>query len=168
MNNSKKISLGAMITVLSIILLYTTSVIPTARIFLISLTSFLIAVLIIDAGIKVAILSFISTSILGFLLVPNKILLVPYVTFLGYYGIIKSSIESINNLALEWIIKIVVFNIAACLNYLLISKLIGTVIALPFSIWLVVLALQVLFITYDYMFSLFIAYYTTQLKKYIR
>lgn len=168
MNSSKRISLGAMISVLSIILLYMTTILPTARIFLVSLASFLAAILIIEAGMRTAMISFISTSLLGLLLVPNKMLMIPYVTFLGYYGIVKSHIESLNNFGLEWVIKIVLFNLALMLNYILLIQILGISIVLPFSIWLVAIMMQVLFVIYDYVFSLFIAYYITRFKKYIK
>lgn len=168
MNKSKQISLGAMITVFSIILLYMTSVIPTARFFLISLASFLIAVLIIEVGISYAILSFVSTAILGFIMIPNKLLLIPYITFLGYYGVIKLYIERIDKFLLEWIIKIVVFNIALSINYYLLTIVFAQQLILPFSIIFVVLGLQIVFIVYDYTFSMFIQYYNNKLKRYIK
>lgn len=167
MNKSKDMSLGAMITVLSIILLYMTTVILTTRIFLVSLSSFLIAILIIEVGVRTALLSFVATSLLSIVLVPNKILLIPYISFLGYYGIIKSYIESLDNIFLEWIIKLIVFNIASILNYLFLTNVIGINLKVPFSIGFLIIVLQVLFVIYDYVFSMFISYYNTKLRKYI-
>ena len=168
MNKSKQISFGAMITILSIILMYMTSFVPTAKIFLVSLSSFLTAVLIIEVGVSTALLSFLSTSILGIILIPNKLLLIPYITFLGYYGVIKLYIERLDKLILEWIINIVIFNAALYINYILLISVFSEKLKLPFSIILVILGLQILFIIYDYTFSMFIQYYRDRIRRYIK
>ena len=168
MNKSKQISLGAMVTIFSIILMYMTSIIPTAKIFLVSLSSFLTAMLIIEVGISTAITSFLATSILGFILVPNKLLLIPYITFLGYYAVVKLYIEKLDKLILEWIIKIVIFNMALYINYILLINIFSQELSLPFSLVFVVLGLQVAFIVYDYTFSMFIQYYNNRLRRYVK
>lgn len=168
MTKSKKISLGAIITVISVILMYATTVLPTAKIFLLSLSSFLIAILIIESGKSTAMLSFISTSIIGFVLLPNKLLLIPFVSFLGYYPIAKLYIERINNLLVEWILKLILFNISAYLNYILFTSVFAKDLEIPFAIGFVALGLQIVFIVYDYMFSMFIHYYNTKLRKYVK
>ena len=155
-------------TLISIILIFMTSIIPTTKIFLVSLASFLTAILVIEVGVSTALISFIATSILAFLLVPNKLLVLPYALFLGYYGIIKFYIEKINNLVLEWIIKIGIFNIIILLGYFLLSKFIISELDLPFSMSLIILALEVVFIVYDYIFSMFIQYYNKDISKHIR
>lgn len=168
MNNSKQISRGAMVTVLSIILMYMATVIPTTRIFLLSLSSFLIAILIIETSISKALVSFLSTSVLGVILIPNKLLLIPYITFLGYYAVVKLYIEKLDNLVLEWIIKIVIFNIVLYINYVILINVFSQKIVLPFGLIFVVLGLQIVFIIYDYTFSMFIQYYSNNLKRYLK
>lgn len=168
MNKSKRISLGAMITVISIVLMFMTSVIPTTKIFLVSLASFLTAVIVIEAGVSTALVSFFATSILGFLIVPRKILVAPYALFFGYYAVIKLFIERIDNIVLEWIIKMLIFNIIIVIKYLLLTTFIINELNLPFHIGFIVLALQVVFIIYDYVFSMFIQYYNTKISKHIK
>lgn len=157
-----------MITIISVVLIYSTTILPTAKISLISLSSFLIAILLIEAGKSTAMLSFISTSILGFILVPNKLLLIPFVSFLGYYALVKLYIENINNIFIEWFLKITVFNIALYLNYILFTNVFAKDLKLPFDLVFVVIGLQLLFIVYDYVFSMFISYYNNKLKKYVK
>lgn len=168
MNKSKRISLGAMVTLLSIVLMFMTSIIPTTKIFLVSLASFLTATLVVEASVSTAIISFIATSVLGFILVPNKILVVSYALFFGYYGIVKFYIESINSLVLEWIVKMLIFNIILALGYFLLTRFFIDQLKLPFHIGLIVLGLQVVFIIYDYIFSMFIQYYKTDISRHIR
>lgn len=168
MNKSKQISLGAMITVLSIILLYFTSILPTMKAFFISLSSFLISILIIEVGKRGASLSFIATSILGLLLIPNKTVIIPYISFLGFYGIVKSYIEKLDKFVLEWVIKLIVFNISLFINYIIFMKFFISNLNLPLSIGIIFSIVQIIFIIYDFTFSLFIEYYHIKIKKLIR
>ena len=168
MNKSKKISLGAITTMISVVLMYATSILPTAKLFLLSLSSFLIAILIIEAGKSTAMISFIATSILSFILIPNKLILIPFILFLGYYPIVKLYIESIDNLLVEWVLKIIVFNVAMCVNYILFINVFAKNLVIPLAIGFVVLGLQIVFIVYDYIFSMFIHYYNNKLRKYVK
>lgn len=168
LNKSKQISLGAMVTVFSILVMLMTSILPTIEIFLLCLSSYLISILIIEADKPTATLSFLATAILGALLVPNKLIIMSYIGFFGYYGILKSYIEGLNNLVLEWVIKILIFNIMVFINYLIFIKLFANNIDLPFSLGVVVLVLQVEFVIYDYVFSMFIDYYHSKLSKMIK
>lgn len=168
MNKSRQITLGSIITVLSIILIYFTSFLPTMKVFLISLSSFLIAILIIEVGKKSAILSFIATSILGLLLIPNKTVIIPYISFLGFYALVKLYIEKLDKLMLEWVLKLIVFNISLIVNYIIFTKLFISNLNLPLSIGIVFFVLQIVFIIYDFTFSLFVEYYNTRIKKLIR
>ncbi len=74
MNKSRRISMGAMVSIISIVLIFIGSVIPKTTMVMVSLASFLIAILIIEAGVSTAVVSFIATTILGFIVVPNKVL----------------------------------------------------------------------------------------------
>ena len=167
MTKSKKISIGAMITIISIILLYLTSILTTTKIFLITLSSFLISVVVIEAGISTALLSYISTAILSFILIPNKLMVIPYVILFGQYPIVKYYIEKLNNFILEWIIKLLCFNIAVYLNYIIFTMFISRDVNIPLSIWIIILGLQAIFILYDYMFNRFISYYRNRIRKHI-
>lgn len=168
MNRSKEISLGAMVTVISLILIYATTIFPTSRIFLIALASYLGGVLVIEIGKRAAILSFVSTSILGMIVIPNKLVLLPFISFLGYYALIKLYIENLNNIILEWVLKLLVFNVAVLVNYMMLTNIIAKGLEFPFSIALVFLSLNLVFLIYDYVFTMFIDHYKTKVRKYIK
>ncbi|AFS78254.1 putative membrane protein [Gottschalkia acidurici 9a] len=167
MSKSKKISIGAMITIISIVLLYLTSILTTTKIFLITLSSFLISVVVIEAGTSTALLSYASTAILSFILIPNKLMVIPYVILFGQYPITKYYVERLNNFVLEWIIKLLCFNVAVYINYIIFTMFISKDINIPLSICAIILALQVIFILYDYMFSRFISYYRNRIRKHL-
>ena len=168
MNKSKSITLGSFITIISIISMYATSILPTAKIFLVSLPSFLIAIIIIESGKRMAMISFISTSLLAFILIPNKFILIPFVSFLGYYPIVKLYIENINNLFIEWTLKMIIFNIVMYLNYIVFTIVLAQKLENSLSIVFITFGLQIVFIIYDFVFSMFIQYYNNKLRKYVK
>ena len=165
MNKTKPIAYGGMITLLSVAVLYTTAIIPTNKLLLLALSSFLLAIIVLDFGIKQSLLVYISTSLLSLIIVPNKLIVILYVVYFGYYGILKSLIEKLNNLLLEWILKLLSFNIAMIGTYLLFSQILlgSTTSILP--LWVLYLGMQPLFILFDYAFSLAIKFYKTRIRS---
>ncbi|RKD31965.1 hypothetical protein [Thermohalobacter berrensis] len=164
---AKKVALGGIITLLNSVCLYLVSIVPTNRIFLFWISTIFTAAMVVEFGVSSAILTFAATTILGFIIVPNKLILVPYVIFFGYYAIVKYYIERLNNLPLEWGIKILLFNIATYITYKIADILLFINIKSLLPIWAVILGLQVGFIIYDYFFSIMIKYYKEKLRKYI-
>jgi len=165
MNKTKQITYGGMITLLSVASLYCTGIMPTNKLLFLALSSFLLAIIVIDYGIKQSLLVYIATSLLSLILVPNKAIIILYIVYFGYYGILKSLIERLGNLFLEWFLKLLSFNMAMGVTYLLSSQLFfgSTTSTLP--LWVLYIGIQPLFILFDYMFSLAIKFYKTRIKK---
>lgn len=86
-----------------------------------AVTGLFMMVLVIELDKKWAILAYIASSlIILFIAEPESKLL--YVCLFGYYPILKSVIERINKLFIEWLLKIIVFNASVLVAYLLFSK----------------------------------------------
>lgn len=83
-----------------------------------------IMVIVIEINCKWAFLSYLSSAVLVFISAePESRLL--YIFFLGYYPILKSLIEKWCKPAAEWIVKIITFNCAVLLVYLIFAKPMG-------------------------------------------
>jgi hypothetical protein len=165
---ARKTALGGIITLLNIGCLYLASVLPTNRIFFFWLSTIFIAAVVIEIGTFQAFWSFTATSVLSFLIVPNKLVLIPYIVYFGYYGIIKYYIEKINNLFSEWIIKIILFNAAVYISYIVTNSFLFADIKINISLWIVAPLLQVGFVVYDYFYSVMIRYYKYRLRNFIK
>ena len=72
-------------------------------------------------GYNYAWLTYVATSILSLVLLPQKTPAIFYACFMGFYPIIKSHVERINSAVLRWIIKLVVGNVALVAMFLLLS-----------------------------------------------
>ncbi|EOD01374.1 hypothetical protein [Caldisalinibacter kiritimatiensis] len=164
---AKKIALGGIITLLTLSCLYLVSILPTNKIFFFWLSTIFIAFIVIEIGVSTAVLSFFAVSILGFLIIPNKLVLLPYTIYFGYYGVVKYYIEKINNLLLEWVIKIILFNVATYVIFYISNNILFNNIIVKFDIRLFIVVLQIGFLVYDYFYSIMIKYYKFRLRKYL-
>ena len=88
----------------------------------------------IECGVAWSFGAYISSAAIILLVgeMESKIL---YVMLLGYYPIAKSLIERINNQAIEWILKLLCFNIAAVSFYFIASSAIFGVSFDDFGEW---------------------------------
>lgn len=76
----------------------------------------------VEIGISYAFATYIVSSVLV-LLIAEPETKVLFVVFLGFYPILKSLIEKIGNSVLEWIIKMLSFNIAVTAVYFILKLL---------------------------------------------
>ena len=102
---------------LTVVCLFGASTLPTGRVALMAITSVFGALIISEYGVKDGWIHYIGVSILSLLLIPKKMMVLIYILFLGYYPVIKLYIERLNKRWLEWIIKIVVFNVILVTAY---------------------------------------------------
>ncbi|SHH67916.1 hypothetical protein SAMN02745135_01643 [Caloranaerobacter azorensis DSM 13643] len=168
LSNSKKVALGGFVVLLSVLCLYLASILPTNKIFFFCLSTIFIAAIVIEFKTYFSLITYGAISILGFMIIPNKLIMVPYVIYFGYYGIIKYYIEKINNILIEWIIKIVLFNLFVYATYIIAVNLFISNIDIKLPIWIILLLLQVFFIIYDICYSLAIKYYKYKIRRFLK
>jgi len=162
--NAKKVALSGMLLAMTVISLYFASFLPM-KLSLYALSSFLISVIIIEFDIKAGWVFYLSSCLLS-LIIPDKITLIPYVLFFGMYGIVKFYIERLRRILIEYIIKLIYFNIFVLIAVLLLKKL--ELIPVKFQnqpLWILIAVMEVLFILYDYVYTLFIQYYNIRIRK---
>lgn len=167
-DNSKKtfrIALNGILGALTVISLFLATVLPTNRLSFYALSSFFISIVIIENGKKAGWLFYAATSLLAVILVPNKLEIIPYIIFFGIYGLIKYHIEKINKLLVEYILKFAYFNLCLSVAVLFISQVFEDSIKIALPWWLIIAALEVVFLVYDLVYTMFIVYYKDKLRK---
>ena len=159
---------GGIITALSVIFLFLSSVVSINTLAFLTLTSCLIGIMYIEGGLKYSLLTFFAVSILSFFLPVDRISVLYYFGFFGYYPILKAYIEKIRKLSTELIIKTIFFIIIAFLGVYIISFFTGVKISdrLPWQI--VAVGLGLVIHIYDYILSLFFSFYERKLKNKLR
>ncbi|TGY43649.1 hypothetical protein E5347_02215 [Clostridium sartagoforme] len=160
---AKELTVSAVLTALTIVILYLNLLLPISTISILTLASALIPVALIRGSIKSSILVYISSSIIGFFILPLNIILL-YILFFGVYGIIKYFIEKINKLPIEIILKIIFFNIILVLSIFVFNSFVAIEIT-KLPIYLLFIVAQPVFLIYDYALSLLISFYLDRIHK---
>jgi hypothetical protein len=162
---TKNIALNGVLGALAVICLLLADVLPTSKISLYALSSFFVSVVITEGGIRAGWLFYAATALLGFMIVPDKISIVPYALFFGGYGIIKFYIEKLDRIVIEYVLKVAFFNICAALVLLAARSLFEGEIAAGLPWGILVGICQVIFLVYDFVYTLFINYYRDRLRR---
>lgn len=161
---SKEIAESGVLVGLTLIVLFSTSILSISTLSILTVASCLIPIAIIRTSAKNAILVYISSSILSLILVPTNIA-VYYTFFFGIYGIFKYFIERFRNIYLEILLKLISFNILLGITYL-ITKTFLSFSYPSVSLWLFWIALQVIFLIYDYALTLLISFFLKRFNKF--
>ena len=176
---AKDIALGGILVALTTIVLYATSILPISTLAILTIASALIPVCIIRSNIQTSIFVYISSSLIAFFLVPINISFL-YFVFFGVYGIIKYFIERIRKEKLEIVLKVVFFNIAFIIGFIIMQNVLGINIIAGLEVlmsrffdtsartiatiilWIVA---QPIFLSYDYAMTMIITFYMERIHK---
>ncbi|GAA0864234.1 hypothetical protein [Paraclostridium tenue] len=160
---SKKIAYTGILLALNIILLLLSNIIPINTIFFMGLASFLISIVIMEYGLKLGILFYISSFVLSFLVLSNKAQWLIYVFTFGIYGLIKYFVEKDRPFYIDILLKLVYANLIILSLYFMLKG----IIYIPVNIF-TILVFQFAFLIYDYVYTLFIDYYEQSIRKIIK
>ncbi len=162
-----RVSLTAMFASMSLLFLYLASVLPTGRIAMYFLSSVFVMGLVVEEEIGLSVLMYIGVSLMSLLLLPNILRVLPYVFFFGHYGIGKYYIQTrIKDKVAAYIVKLIYYNVALGLIYLLAQKIIlEDVLSTGIAFWLFVVLAEVAFVVYDYLFDKVTAFYFNNLRR---
>lgn len=161
-----KLALGGICLALTLIFMLAGSIAPGIELTLFAISSVFAAVMILESGVSGAVLLYLAACILGFILVPNKVGLVPYFFLFGYYGIIKYFIEKLPKASFQLIIKAIFFTIVMCAGFLGFKELLLGAVDLPdYPVAILIIAGTVFMMLYDYIFTLAINLYVRKVQR---
>lgn len=164
-NKSSVIARGGLITALGVLCVYLSSYLPTDKIFLQSIGSCLILISILTTGIKNSILVYFSTVILSLLICGIKLTTIAYIMFFGLYGFVKYYIERLNKIVVEYILKLIYCNLCLYILFLIYKIFLPSLFNLNTSIYIIAFGIQIVFIVYDYVLTVFISYFKKRYSK---
>ena len=168
-----KITLSGMICALSVVIMLLTGIITIGTYAMPAIAGTLAIIIVIECGVKYSIGVYVSSSILAFLLAPDKEAALYYVLFFGYYPIVKAVIENKVKHKLQWIFKIMIFNISMVVSFF-ISILVLSVPKESFTVfglyvpWLFLAAGNIVFIMFDRSLTGIITIYLYKWRKKIK
>jgi len=159
--------MAAMAASLSLVCLYLASIAPTLRITLYVLSSLFVAALLIEGEIMMGWTIYLGVCVLGSVLIQDKMRLLPYIVFFGNYGIVKYYIEKLGSLVGEYMLKLIYWNVVIALMVALTRQMLLADIQLDLPIWSIMVAAQLFFLLYDYVFSRIIEFYFFRIRKHV-
>ena len=162
------LAFGGVLTALSVICLYLSGVISINTFFFLALTSCFIGVMYIEGKTRYSLLTYLAVSFLSFLLPVDRISLIYYAGFFGYYPVLKGYIERIRKLSVELILKGVLFLLISFFGVYFLSFVMGITLSEKFSLNIIIFALFVILYIYDYALSVFFSFYERRIKNKLR
>ncbi len=160
----KRITLSGILLAFTVICVFLAATLPTSKLSLYALSSLFMAVIVIELGTKAGWAFYIASGILSALLVP-RLEVIPFIVFFGVYGLIKLYVERIHSRIIEYVLKLAYFNVCLVLGLVFLKEILlnGNLPAAP--VYAIAALLEVVFILYDYIYTLFIRFYGSQLKQ---
>ncbi|MBE7022386.1 MAG: hypothetical protein E7414_04140 [Ruminococcaceae bacterium] len=167
----KRVTFSATSLALTIICIYAASILPTGRVAALALSSVFATICVYQYGVRYGATVYVGASILSLLFIPNRMFTLIYILFVGYYPIVKLFIEKLDRLWVEWVLKVVFFNLVLVILYILFKLFFvptfnSAIIALALQYMsVIILALEIIFVIYDWMLSYMISYYDKFLRR---
>jgi len=156
---------GGIITAIGVILIYLSNIIPGNKLFLLSIASCLIPVAVITTNLKNSFIIYFSTLILAFLMSGLTTAVIAYALFFGLYGIIKYYIEKIRKLPIEFLLKLLYFNISLFISYNILKLFTSSSLNFKLSIYILIVGAELIFVFYDYFLTVMIVFINKRLIK---
>ncbi len=168
MKPSVKVAFGAILTALSVILLFLGGITGTLDLAAAALASFCVVFAVIEMGYGSGFLVYAAVSVIGIMLLPVKTPAIFFAAFFGYYPLVKSLSEKLS-VVLSYVIKLAVYSVAYFVMIALSLVVITGDIAKSNNIVLLYAALYlvcaVILIIYDIALTRVITAYITSLRK---
>jgi hypothetical protein len=164
MSKVNNLTRGGIYTALTVVLVYMSNIAPTSKLSLLALASVIIPLAILTTNVKTAVLVYAASSLLCFLLNLGGVAII-YTLFFGLYGIAKYYIEKLRKLPIELILKFLVFNLSFSVMYFFYKLLFTELVPMNFSVYIIVLILEVAFFIYDYAMTSMIAFINQKFVK---
>lgn len=165
-SKTSKIALGGICLALTVVFLFAGSIVPGIELTLFAVSSLFTAVMIMETGPKGGILLYVAALLLGIAVIPNKLAMIPYAFFFGYYGIFKYYVEKLKHRYLQLILKIVFYALVLCIGLIGFKNLLLGSIHLPeYPVGALIIAGILMLIVYDYIYTMLIGFYMRRIKN---
>jgi hypothetical protein len=163
---SKQIAYLGMLLAINQIILLSSIIFTTNTLVIYALAALTVGIVIIEFKLNLGVTFYIASSLLAWILVPDKIQIITYIGFFGLYSIVKYLIESFINrknlsVIIEFILKIVFFNLELTIYYFIMKEF----IVMPISVtWYIIVLAEAFFVAYDYFLGYFLHVYVNKVK----
>ncbi len=164
-----RLTSAAMTTALGVLFMFAASLVPTGRLALLFLASVVIWIPLNErGGVGMALLCYLATAGVTFLIVSNKLYVCAYLVFFGLYGFMKLGVDVvIPDRIIAFIVKLILMNGLTALGLFFASLILGQNVfsVLPeYPLYIAIPALELAFIAYELLYSLVIKVFDDRLR----
>lgn len=158
----KHITTAFMFAALTLLTLYIADIIPVGRLAVLALCSFFVYAIMLESMYIGAFLCFAVVTFLGYLILPNKAGMVPYIALFGHYGIFRYLIGRVTGIGVSFILKLIYFNAGMAVIYFFGGGWLLQNIPWHFNTVMLVILTQAVYIGYEIVFGKLAQYYMEQ------
>lgn len=164
---ARRTALGGIVSALGLVILYIGSIIDVMDLSAAAFASILLIAVIAEHGSRDAVLIYAVTSLLSWLLLPNRSPALLYTLFFGYYPMLKLHLDRLGRL---WgtILKLLTLNAALALTLLAAHYLFASGADDSTLLWLYFLLFDPAFLLYDVALSRMIRLWVIKLRHLFR
>ena len=158
----KNLTLGAVVSALIVALFYIATLVQTGTVAIYFVISLLLMVLVIEAGIRTSIVSYVATAIILAFISPDKGMAIAYTMFIGLHPVLKAFFERPYKAVRHWMLKLPFFIIVTVSGMFVFSAFVAgfdLIIKILIGIG-IVFAMCI----YDFLLSFGITYYNKYLS----
>ncbi|HWQ50435.1 MAG TPA: hypothetical protein VN369_01415 [Terriglobales bacterium] len=152
--SARELTGGAMAAAAAVVLMALSVVFPTLSISCAAFSGFIIMFAYLKWGMKTALTSYATASLLGIMLLPNKEAAILFAVLFGQYPMVKAAVEQKSGKLRAFTLKALYFNADMLLVYWFVSGVLGLQILDPnMPAAFAFVFMNVIFLIYDYTFS---------------
>lgn len=108
---TRNIALASIVSAIGFIFLFLAAMVPSGKLACLCIASACICVVVMESGKAWGIIAGVLIAVLGWLLVPDKMIVLLFTAFFSYYPVLKAVLEKIPNLFVGIILKLCFFAI---------------------------------------------------------
>lgn len=154
-SDAKGIAVVGVFLAISVIALFLAGILPGVELTMYAIAGIVMTLVIREVNIAGGVFLYVGSLLLGFLILPNKLALLPYAFLFGPYGIVREPIEGLKKMPVRYALKLIVANSLGLLGFLIFKGAFFNAVELPDLAWPILLvAAEVMFIVYDIMLNL--------------
>ncbi len=164
--NTNAIALGGIFLALTMVFLFGASFVPGVELTLYAFSSLFVGFMVVEKGPKQGIILYVAAVLLGFILLPNKFGILPFMAFFGYYGVLKFYIEKLKKPAAQVVVKVVFFAVIMLAALRLGGELLfGTASVPGMPVAAFYIGGIAMMVVYDLIYTLAIKIYRIRIKR---
>lgn len=162
--STKNLTLSGILAAVGFVILSLSVLFPTLDLTLAALAGIVVVIAVIEAGGAYPYLIFAVVSVLSLLLLPYRFAAAVFVSFAGWYPILKAELERLHPYV-GWVVKLSAFNVFLALFILLAGKVFGVEDPLLTFNPLIIIVCNGAFVLYDIALTGMITFYLMKLRK---